>query len=218
MDKIRVVLADDHQMLREGLCALLAKEPDIEVVGQAVDGAIVLELVEKLNPDVVVMDIVMPGLNGLEATRRLARKHPGTKVVVLSTYTDKRSVLQMLQAGACAYVVKGASSEELLRALRAARAGQRYVSPEVVGFVVDGPRPAPGPEAGAEAAVLGTREREVLQLLAEGLTSLQIGTRLDISAKTVETHRRNIMIKLNMHSVAELTKYAVRQGLTSLEH
>jgi two-component system NarL family response regulator len=215
--KVRVLLADDHQMMREGLRSLLAKEPDMDVVGEASDGTQVLGMVAQLTPDVVVMDIGMPGLNGQEATRRIGKSHPGVRVVALSTYTDRRYVLRMLEAGACGYVIKGAASEELLRALRAASRGQHYLCPEVAGVVVDNSVHGPDPTKMLTKMHLGTREREVLQLLAEGLSSPEIALRLTISIKTVDTHRRNIMAKLDIHSVAELTKFAVREGLTALE-
>ena len=216
MDKVRVVLADDHQMLRDGLRALLAKEPDMDVVGEAADGTQVLDMVGQLQPDVVVMDIGMPGLNGQEATRRITKDFPGVRVVALSSYTDRRYVLRMLEAGACGYVIKATASKELLRALRAASGGRRYLCPEVSGIVMDHAVSGSGSTQKPGEACLGTREREVLQLLAEGLTSSEMAKRLSISVKTVEAHRRNITIKLDIHSVAELTKYAVSEGITQL--
>ncbi len=213
---IQVLLVDDHQIMRAGLSALLADEPDIEVVGEASDGREALGLVRTLSPDIVVMDVGMPEMNGVEATRRIKAEHPRVKVIALSTHTDKRYVHHMLDSGASGYVLKLAAREELLRAVRAASAGKVYLSPEIAGLVVE--RSTHG-EAGVEPSVysiLGAREREVLQLVAEGKTSAETAKEMRISIKTVETHRRNIVTKLGLHGVAELTKYAVREGLTSL--
>jgi two-component system NarL family response regulator len=223
MDKIRILLADDHQMMRQGLRSLLAKEPDIEIVGEAADGTQVLSLVAQLAPDIVVMDIAMPGLNGQETTRRIVKDFPAVRVVALSTYGDRRYITQMLEAGACGYVVKATACEELLRALRAISGGQSYLCPEAAGIAAKGATgnlDATGPLAttGSSATTkLSTREREVLQLIAEGLSSRKIAAKLFLSIKTVNTHRRNIKTKLGIHSVAELTKYAVSEGLTAPE-
>lgn len=213
---IRVVLVDDHRMIREGLSALLASEPDIEIVGEASDGREAVELARKLSPDVVVMDVGMPELNGIEATRRILADNKSVKVVALSTHTDPRYVHSMLEAGASGYVLKIGAHDELVRAVRAASVGKAYLSPEITASVVDrstNPQPAGEPSA---FAALGSREREVLQLVAEGKTSAEAAWAMHISVKTVETHRRNILHKLGLHGTAELTKYAVREGLTSL--
>lgn len=212
---IRVLLADDHRMVREALRSVLEREQDIEVVAEAGDGPAVLELVGQASPDIVVMDIGMPGLNGVDATRRLIAEHPGVKVVALSAYSDKRFVLEMLNAGALGYVIKASAGEELTRAIRAVMQNQTYLCPEVAGTVIDTVR-CPQPGATRPAGQLGRREREVLRLLAEGNSSPQIATRLHIATGTVDAHRRNIMQKLDLHSVAELTKYAIREGLTSV--
>jgi two-component system NarL family response regulator len=215
---IRVLLVDDHKMMRDGLRGLLEGEPDIEVVGDASDGRTALDLVRTLSPDVVVMDIGMPELNGVEATRSIHKDFESVKVVALSTHTDKRYVHHMLEAGACCYVLKIAAHDELLRAVRAASLGQTYLSPEIAGLVVER---ATGDSPGAETSAyssLGAREREVLQLVAEGKTSGETAKQMHISIKTVETHRRNIAQKLGLHGTAELTKYASREGLTSLEN
>lgn len=212
--KTKILLVDDHKMMRDGLRKILDDDESMTVVGEACDGREALKLATETRPDVVVMDVGMPDMNGIEATRSIMRELPRAKVVALSTYSDKRYVLNMLAAGASGYVLKSAAYHELLSAVRAALGGGQYLSPEIAGIVVE---ECFAPEKGAGAfKKLAPREREVLQLLAEGLTSREIGQRLSISIKTVETHRRHIMQKLELHSVAELTKYAVREGLTAL--
>jgi len=208
----RVLLVDDHRIMRDGLRAILAGEPEIEVVGEAVDGRGAIAMIERDPPDVIVMDVGMPGMNGVEATRNVLRSHPDVRVVALSIHSDKRYVRNMLAAGASGYVLKSAAADELLCAVRAAMRGERFLSSEV-----DGEGAVGRAGDGSAYSVLGAREREVLQLLAEGMKSKAIGEQLSIAYKTVETHRRNIMRKLGIHSVAELTKYAVREGLTNLE-
>jgi DNA-binding NarL/FixJ family response regulator len=210
---IRVVLADDHKMILAALRAMLDKEADIAVVGEASDGMALLELVTQEAPDVAVVDIGMPGMNGIEATRRLIAARPRLNVIALSAYTDKRFVLEMLNAGARGYLVKASAGDELARAIRAIMQGQTYLCPEVAGAVVEAMRGKPASTEGA-GAKLGQREREVLALLAEGKSSPEIAARMHIAASTVEVHRRNIMLKLDLHSIAELTKYAIREGLT----
>jgi two-component system NarL family response regulator len=214
---IRVLLADDHQVLRDGLRAVLALESDIEVVGEANDGHAAVEMARRLVPDVVLMDIGMHGLNGVEATRRIKAENPNVKVIALSTYSDKRYVLSMLEAEASGYVLKAAAVDEMCRAVRAVAEGKRYLSPDVAGVVVDASFREPAEPGASLSSSLGSREREVLQLLAEGHSSPEIARRLHIAPSTVETHRRNIMRKLDVHSVAELTKYAIREGLTTLD-
>jgi len=209
---IRIVLADDHKILLETLSLLLESEPGIKVVGVATDGHAVRKLVESLRPDAVVMDIGMPGMNGIEATRRLTAEYPKIKVIALSALAQKQYVLEMLEAGAAAYVIKENAGSELVRALYAVLKGQKYLCPEVAASVVDHTYHHPM----ESVPQLGPREREVLQLLAEGGSSPVIAQRLYISTSTVEVHRRNIMKKLDLHSVAELTKYAIRNGLTSI--
>jgi DNA-binding NarL/FixJ family response regulator len=214
---IRVLLADDHSVLREGLRSILESRTNVEVVGEAENGRVAVELARTLSPDVVVMDIGMRDLNGIEATRQIRDENADVGVIALSTHSDRRYVLAMLQAGAAGYVLKASAFDDLQRALDAVSAGKRYLSPEITGVVIDaGIGPATGSDAPGHGP-LGAREREVLQLLAEGHTSGEIAHRLHISTHTVDTHRRNIMQKLDLHSVAELTKYAVREGLTSLE-
>jgi two-component system NarL family response regulator len=211
---IRVLLADDHRILREALRTILEKENDIKVVGESDNGRTTLKAAREMSPDVVVMDVAMPELNGIEATVRMLDRDPNLKVVALSAHSDKRYVLEMLKAGAAGYVTKAAAGTELLRAIRAVAKGMNYLSPDVASAVIgnikesDSSNPPP-------SSPLGRREREVLQLLAEGHRSQAIAERLCISPATVESHRRNIMRKLNLHSVAELTKYAIREGLTA---
>ncbi len=212
---IRIVLADDHKMILAALRSLLEKEIDITVVGEAEDGTALVELVERTAPDVVVVDVGMPGMNGIEATRRLLAARPLLKVIALSAYSNKRFVLEMLAAGARGYLIKASAGDELPRAIRAIAQGQTYLCPEVAGTLVEAARGNTSSRAGNGAAKLGRRECEVLALLAEGKNSSEIAARMHIAASTVEVHRRNIMRKLDLHSVAELTKYAIREGLTS---
>jgi DNA-binding NarL/FixJ family response regulator len=214
---VRLLLVDDHKMMREGLAALLHDVPDIQIVGEANDGREALDLIRTLHPDVVVMDVGMPELNGVEATRRIRAEFDGVRVIALSTHTDKRYVHHMLEAGANGYVLKISAHEELIRAVRAASQGRTYLSPEIAGLVVER---STSTNAGRDMSVystLSSREREVLQLVAEGKTSAETAKEMHISVKTVETHRRNIVQKVGLHGTAELTKYAIREGLTSLE-
>lgn len=214
---VRVLLVDDIRMMREALRALLTSVPDIEVVGEAADGRTAIDLVRTLLPDVVVMEVGMQELNGVEATRRIRAEYAGVKVIALSRNSDQRCVHHMLQAGASGYVLKIANHVELLQAVRAASSGRIYLSPEIAGVVVQR-SVRPWTEAdGSVYSTLGSREREVLQLVAEGRTSSETARQMHISTKTVETHRRHIGQKLGLHGVAELTKYAIREGLTSLE-
>ncbi|HVS18101.1 MAG TPA: response regulator transcription factor [Planctomycetota bacterium] len=214
---IRVLLVDDHAILREGLGALLNEQSDIEIVGEASDGRTAIDMVRTLAPDVVVMDVGMPDLNGIDATKRIRSEHPRARVIALSTHTDERYVQHMLEAGACGYVLKIAAYDELLRAVRAASQGRTYLSSESAGGVVDRALHGGGVTDATTGVKLGTREREVLQLVAEGKTSAEAAKAMHISIKTVETHRRNIVLKLDLHGTAELTKYAIREGLTSVE-
>ncbi len=213
---VRILLADDHQIVRDGLRALLEKEKDMEVVGEAADGRTAVRLALKLRPHVVLIDVSMSDLNGVEAARQISAGAPEVKLLALSMHADKRYVGAMLKAGAVGYLLKDLAFEEVVRAIRAAREGQMYLSHGVVGVVVEDyvQRLAAGEP---ERPDLTPREREILQLIAEGQSTKAIAVALHISAKTVETHRCQIMERLNIHSVAELTKYAVRQGLTSLE-
>jgi two-component system response regulator NreC len=207
--RLRVFLADDHAIVREGLRALLQRHPGFEVVGEAGDGREALAEIERTRPDVIVMDIAMPQLNGLEATRRVRTLVPGTRVLVLSMYDDAEYVQQILDAGASGYVLKGSASRELLDALAALRQGRRYVTPSLELHAA--PRRSGAPPRARDP--LTAREREVLQLLAEGCSYAQIGERLGISPKTAETHRTHIATKLGIRDLAGLVKYAIRKRL-----
>ena len=208
-----ILIVDDHKMMRDGLRAIL-EHGGHKVVGEADNGQDAVRLCGELHPNVVVMDIGMTSMNGIEATRQIAES---ANVIALSAHSDKRYVLRMLDAGAVGYVLKESASEELLHAIEIVSGGNAYLSPRITDVVLDRMSGKPGASAGSAYAVLGAREREVLQLLAEGRTSPQIAELLSITTRTVETHRRNIMRKLDIHSVALLTKYAVREGLTPLE-
>lgn len=212
--EIRVMLVDDHAILRQALRHTLELETDIAVVAEAANAAEAMRFSMQFSPDVVVMDIGMLGMDGIETTRCLLADNPRIRVLALSTYFDRRIILRMLEAGACGYVVKSAGSNDLLRGIREAAQGNTYLSPEVAGIVVTGMRNRQ-PAGESAAGRLGRRERDVLALLAEGNSSPEIAVKLHIATSTVEVHRRNIMRKLDLHSVAELTKYAIRQGLTS---
>ncbi|MGA2442127.1 MAG: response regulator transcription factor [Tepidisphaeraceae bacterium] len=210
-----ILLADDHAILRDGLRTIIESQAGFKVIGEASTGRDAVNLTVQLCPDVVVMDIGMPDLNGVEATRQIVAADPRVKVIALSTFGDRQFVLAMLEAGAWAYVLKAAASEELLRAVRAVLANQKYLCAKVAGLVVDSYNARQFASNHSAAAILTDREREVLQLLAEGKTSGEMAVALSISAYTVDVHRRNIMQKLDLHTVAELTKYAVREGITS---
>jgi DNA-binding NarL/FixJ family response regulator len=214
---IRIFLAEDHHIVRDGLRSILAGEPDLEVVGEAANGRSAVEETDRLLPEVVVMDVAMPELNGFEATRMIAARHPNIKVIALSAYADKQYVLGMLKAGAVGYVCKDSAGDELVNAIRAAYSGRNYLSPQVAGIIVDSCVQG-GFDDPLVRSPLGARERQVVQLLAEGHSSKEIASHMHIAMRTVESHRRNIMRKLMLHSVAELTKYALREGLTSLEN
>lgn len=214
---IKILIADDHRIMRSGLRSLLDKELDMEVVAEAENGRMTVQLALKLSPDVVIMDITMPDLNGIEASRQILSRAPDIKVVALSMHSDEQFVVGMLNAGASGYLLKDCALGELCLAIRAVVANQKYLSPGIASIVVkDYLRKLSGAEPPG-SPVLTFREREVLQLVAEGKRSKDIADRLHVSVKTVETHRQQIMDKLNIRSVAELTKYAVRKGITALE-
>lgn len=213
---IRIILADDHAILRHGLSKSLQQEEDFKVIGQTKDGRSTVELVKELLPEVVVMDIAMPDLNGVEATRQIARECPGVNVVGLSMHSSNKYVREMFRAGAKGYLLKDCPFEELAQAVRTVVAGKTYVSPSVSQTVIEDYISKPGDRKSA-FHVLSQREREVLQLLAEGKSTKQVARQLHISPKTVEAHRLRVMHKLEIDNLALLTKYALQEGLTPHE-
>jgi two-component system response regulator NreC len=218
MARIRVLVADDHGIVRAGVRLLVDAQPDMTVVGEAADGLEVLRQVAQLHPDVVLMDVAMPRLGGVEATRRLRTAFPQVRVLALTMLDNERYFFQLLQAGAAGYVVKGGSPEDLLTAIRAVSEGQVYLHPTVTRFLVeDYLRRLQIGEEGDSYARLTDREREVLHLLAEGKKGREIAEELQVSPYTVERHRANIMAKLNLHNRADLIKYAIRKGLIDVE-
>jgi len=210
---IRILIADDHGIVREAIGSLLNNELGMEVVGQAEDGRTAVQLARELQPSVVVMDIEMPNLNGIEATRQIVHELPDVKVVALSERSDKRSVLEMLKAGASGYVPKRCAFQELVCAIRNVVSNQTYLSPQISGTVVEGYIHRLSKHDDSVYSVLTPREREVLQLIAEGRSTKAIAKELYVSAKTIEWHRSQLMKKLRMQSVAELVKYAISEGL-----
>ena len=215
---IRVLIADDHKIMLAGLRSLLEKQADIEVVDEADNGRKAVQIALAKKPNVVVMDVSMPDLNGIEATTQICESLPETRVIALSMHSDKRFVMGMLRAGASGYLLKDCASQELATAILQVAGGKKYLSPEITGVVIDDF--LLGDSSGKVATVtsqLSPREREVLQLIAEGWSTKQIASHLYVSIKTIETHRRQIMKKLDLHTIADLTKYAIREGLTSIE-
>ncbi len=214
---IRVFIADDHELMRAGLKEIVESQDGMHVNGEADNGQATIREVRKTKPDVVIMDIGMPDLNGIEATREILRDNPDAKVLALSMHSEQHYITEMLRAGAHGYLLKDSAVNELARAIKTVCRNTTYLSPAIAGKVVDGHVRNPGEEEGGDTyRLLSGREREVLQLLAEGNSTKDTAAKLFVSVKTVETHRRNIMHKLNAFSIAELTKYAVRDGLTEL--
>ena len=214
MNRIRILLADDHTVMRAGLRSLLERQPDLEVAGEAGDGAQTVELAESVNPDVIVMDIAMPRLNGIEATRQIAAKRPEIPVVILSMHFDESYVLRALKAGARAYLLKDSAEADLIAAIRAVCEGRSFFSPAVSKMLLEDyvrQLEEKGEEDSYE--LLSAREREILQLLAEGKANKDVANLLNLSPYTVETHRSNILKKLGLHTVPELILYAVRKNL-----
>jgi two-component system response regulator NreC len=214
---IRIILADDHQIVRQGLRILLEAESDMEIIAEADNGRKVLRMAQELLPDVIIMDLSMPELNGIEATRQILAASPAVKIVALSMHSDSLFVLNMIKAGASGYLLKDCALEELVKAIRTVVSQKTYLSPGVSDIVIRDFVTGWQTTNSSAFSVLSAREREVLQLMAEGKTTNQIADGLCVSVKTVEAHRKQVMTKLGIHSVAELTKYAIRQGLTSLE-
>ena len=218
MSKTKVLLVDDHTVVRQGLKALLASEPDIEVIGEADNGRDALSRVDELQPNLVLIDISMPGLNGIEATRQIRHNYPEVKVVVLSMHANEEYVFQVLRAGASGYVLKQSDSMEVVTAIRAAMSGGSFLSPPISRAVIDSyVSRAEARGQGDDLDLLTPREREVLQLLAEGFPNRAIAEQLNISVKTVETHRSNMMNKLEVKNKTELITHAIRKGWVTLE-
>jgi DNA-binding NarL/FixJ family response regulator len=213
----RILLVDDHSIIRQGLCSLLEKQPDIEVVGGVEDGQQAVDTARQLAPDLVIMDISMPNLNGIDATRKIAEEISGVKIIALSIHSSRRFVAEMLKAGASGYILKDCLFDELMEAIKTVLRGEIYLSPKITGVVIDDYVQRLSKQYQPDGLTLSDREREVLQLLAEGKSTKQIALQIHVSAKTIESNRRNIMDKLKINSVAELTKYAVREGITPLE-
>ena len=212
---IKVLLADDHEILRHGLSRSFQQVEDIEVIGQAKNGHSTIDLVRELLPNIVVMDIGMPGLNGIEATRQITKESSQVKVIALSMHSSNKYVREMFKAGASGYLLKDCPFEELVKAIRIIAEGKAYVSPSIGETVVK--NYLGEPDEDSAFSILSQREREVLQLLAEGKTTKQVARQLHISPKTVEAHRLRIMNKLNIDNIAQLTKYAIQEGLTQPE-
>jgi DNA-binding NarL/FixJ family response regulator len=213
----RIIIADDHKIFREGLSSLLKSLEQVEVLAEAEDGRSLVEMVKKLRPEMVILDVAMPGMNGIEAAKQIQAIDDKIKLLALSMHSDSRFVKQMLQAGAAGYLLKDCAFDELTLAMQTINKNQIYLSPGITTLVVkDYLQSSPGDSSNSDN-VLTAREREVLQLLAEGNSTQEMASLLNISGKTVETHRRQIMTKLDLHSIAELTKYAIREGITILE-
>jgi DNA-binding NarL/FixJ family response regulator len=208
---IRILLVDDHRLILQGIKALLQREEDFEIVGEANDGRSAIQKVADVQPDVIVMDLQMPELHGVEATRQAMSQHPGVKVIALSSRTDPQAARDMLSAGARGYVAKDAAFEELVEAIRSVANDEMFLSPSIAHYInFPGATGVP-----RRPCALSPREREVIQLLAEGKSTKEAAACLHVSPKTVETHRRNLMEKIQVESIAELTKYAIREGITT---
>jgi two-component system, NarL family, response regulator NreC len=212
---LQILITDDHRLLRQGLRSLLERQ-GFQVTGEAEDGRTAVKLANKLQPDAAIIDISMPGLNGIDATKQIRRDSPKVKVIVLSMRSDSQAVLEAFAAGASAYLLKEAAFEEVVLALKVVLQGKTYLSPAIAHVVVRNSVERWSASPGSMRRGISGREREILQLLAEGRTSKEMAASLYVSMKTIETHRKQIMDKLNLHSIAELTKYAIREGVTSL--
>jgi DNA-binding NarL/FixJ family response regulator len=212
---LQILVTDDHRLLREGLKSLLESQ-GFQVRGEAADGRTAVKLAKTLRPDAVIIDISMPGLNGIDATKQIHQDCPEVKVIVLSMRSDSRAVLEAFAAGASAYLLKEAAFEEMVVALKVVMQGKTYLSPAIAHLVVRNSVEHWSTTSGQMHRGISGREREILQLVAEGRSSKEMAASLYVSVKTIETHRKQIMDKLNLHSIAELTKYAIREGVTSL--
>lgn len=212
----KILICDDHKIFREGLRALLEKQPDLKVAGGARDGLEAVKLAAELSPDIVIMDISMPGLNGIEAARKIAGSRRPPRIIALSMHNDRKYVTEILKAGARAYLLKDSAFEELMDAIKAVNCGRFFLSAGITSVVLGDYIKGPAADPRSPFTLLSAREREVLQLLAEGLRTKEISHKLGLSVKTVETHRKKIMEKLGIASIAGLTRYAVKEGLVSL--
>jgi two-component system, NarL family, response regulator NreC len=213
----RILLADDHKITRQGLRSLLEKQKDMEVIAEADNGRTAVQLAAELAPDIIIMDVTMPDLNGVEATKQILAKSPDIKIIALSMHSDALFVTEMLKSGAAGYLLKDCAFEELTRAIRTVADDKTYLSPAISGVVIEDYLHRLSTTEFTGPDILTAREKEVVQLMAEGNSTKQIALKLHISVKTVETHRRQVMSKLDIHNVADLTKYAIRKGITSLE-
>lgn len=214
---VRILLADDHQLMREGLTALIERQPDMEVVGTALEGREAVRLARELAPDLVLMDVAMPGMSGAEATRKITASLPAVRVLCLSMHVERRFVSAVLEAGAAGYLLKDCAQEELAEAIRQVTAGRSYLSPAVAATVIEDYATHLADAMPVDSSPLSGREQEVLQLIAEGRSTREIAERLFLSPKTVGSHRERIMRKLGIDTIAGLTKYAIRHGLTGSE-
>ncbi len=218
MGKIKVIIADDHQLFREGLKNLLSKESDVVVIAEAANGRQAVELTEQYEPDIVIMDLSMPILNGIEASKQILARVEDVRVIILSMNSDEFMVLETLKTGVSGYLLKDAAYEELIKAIRAVHMGKSYLSSDITSIVMsDFMRGGKEKASDDPFSILSPREREVLQLIAEGNTTKQISSILNVSIKTVDTHRQTIMKKLDVHSAVELTKYAIKMGIVSIK-
>lgn len=217
MTAIKVLLVDDHHVVREGLKMLLNAQNTVQVVGEADSGRKVFAMLGEVAPDIIIMDVSMPELNGIDATKRIRKDYPSVKILALSMHADRRFIEGMLKAGASGYLIKNCAATELVSAIESVAAGGLYLSPKIAGKIVNVCLKPHLPSVASRADELSSREREILQLIAEGGDTKEIAFDLCLSPKTVEAHRRNIMEKLNIHNVAQLTKFAIQEGITNLE-
>ncbi len=216
MGKIKILIADDHKMVREGLKDLLEKHADLTVVGEAADGLMAIEQAKKFAPDIIIMDISMPGLNGIEATRQILATNDKIKVIALSMHSDRRFVFESLKAGAKGFILKECAFEELVSAIKLTLEDKIYLSSKITDVLVKDYVSSKAGDSSSAFSMLTSREREVLQMLSEGCNTKDIALKLNVSAKTIETYRLQLMNKLDIHSIAELTKYAIKEGLTTV--
>lgn len=217
-DRIKILLADDHNILRSGLRSLLEKQPNFEIIAEAEDGNDAVELCIQLRPDIVLMDVSMPNLNGIEATSKILERAPGIKIIILSVHSSQKFVAEVFKAGASGYLLKNCSFQEMVYGIEAVRSGGTYICPQVANVVRNDYLQFLGERDSSIAATLTKREREVLKLIAEGKNMKEIAYSFNLSVKTIEAHRQHIMEKLDLHNIAALTKYAIREGLTTEEY